>query len=268
MAPTAPVGQASSTSGRDLARLPSKRPLLTVTVCGSFRRDPETLRHECQELAAEGCLRLSPADLDFVAVDRGFVLAEHDRGRPPHEVEAEHLRSMQRADFVWLHSPGGYIGASAAMELGYARAVGIPVYARSTPRDPALYGLVQVVAGPAQAAQLLRSERPAAASRGLQALQDYYERAAIARGWAEETAEETLDRLRGEVEELSEALVEANRSFADGDVAGDVPHELADVQLYVVHLANVLGLDLATAVITKEAINEERFRRRGGTQAA
>ena len=268
MALTAPVPQASSPSGSHDGRLPSKQPVLTVTVCGSFRRDPEALRYVCQELAAEGCFRLSPADLDFVAVDRGFVLAEHERSRQPHEVEAEHLRAMRRADFVWLHSPDGYVGASAAMELGFAHAVGIPVYGRSAPRDPAFHALVQVVAGPAQAAHVLRSERPPAPSRGLQALQEYYVRAASARGWARETAEETLERLRGEVDELAEALLTADRSVADREVARQVALELADVQLYVVHLANVLGLDLGDAVVAKELINEKRFGRRAQVDAA
>ena len=35
--------------------------------------------------------------------------------------------------------------------------------------------------------------------------------------------------------------------------------ELADVQLYLLHLANVMGLDLANAVTDKERKNAERF---------
>ena len=35
--------------------------------------------------------------------------------------------------------------------------------------------------------------------------------------------------------------------------------ELADVALYVVHLANVLGIDLGAAVSAKEQANAKRF---------
>jgi NTP pyrophosphatase (non-canonical NTP hydrolase) len=36
-------------------------------------------------------------------------------------------------------------------------------------------------------------------------------------------------------------------------------HELADVFLYVVHMANILGLDLANVVREKEFINVEKL---------
>jgi NTP pyrophosphatase (non-canonical NTP hydrolase) len=265
MALTAPARQSSPSGGEGVQH--PKQPILKVAVCGSFRRDPATLRLECQELDSEGCLRLSPLDLEFVAIDRGFVLAKHERGQQPHRIEAEHLLAMERADFVWLHSPDGYVGRSAAMELGFAHAVGIPVYAQSPPDEPAFRALVEVVSRPAAAAGRVRANRPAAPSRGLQALQFYYQRAAGARGWARETAEETLERLRGEVEELAEALLQADQSDGHREFSQDVALELADVQLYVVHLANLLGLDLGDAVIAKERINEKRFGQRGPVNA-
>jgi NTP pyrophosphatase (non-canonical NTP hydrolase) len=63
-----------------------------------------------------------------------------------------------------------------------------------------------------------------------------------------------------EVGELARALrkrenLTRHGSYSDSDEA----HELADVFLYVVHMANVLNLDLAGIVKQKEFINLEKF---------
>jgi NTP pyrophosphatase (non-canonical NTP hydrolase) len=247
------VGPAASGEDRDQV---DRR--LTVTVCGSFRRDPDALRRDCDLLAAHGCERLSPSDLDFVGVDRGFVFSEPERGVPPRQIESGHLRAMERSDFVWLHAPDGYIGRSSAMELGFARALGVPVFSSAEVADPAFEGIVQVVDDPTAAVGSVRTERPPAAAEGLRALQDYYARVSVDRGWAHEQGSDTLERLREETEELAEAL--GTLADAPGAAASAaVALELADVQLYVVHLANVLGLNLAEAVKQKEQINSVRF---------
>ena len=70
--------------------------------------------------------------------------------------------------------------------------------------------------------------------------------------------------LTGEVGELSEvfqwmsaeASYEAARAPA---TATAIRHELADVLLYVVRLADVLGVDLAAAAAEKLRLNAERY---------
>ena len=47
--------------------------------------------------------------------------------------------------FVMLHAPKGYVGLSAAMEIGFATAQGCPVFSRTAPQDIALRRLVNVV---------------------------------------------------------------------------------------------------------------------------
>lgn len=231
---------------------------LTCVLCGSFRRDPVALQLEYDELAALGCRLLSPMDIGFVDDVEGFVFAAHERGREPAEIEAAHLRAMEEADFVWLHAPDGYVGRSAAMELGFAHALGLKVFARTRPEDVAVRGLVQVVASPAAAITVVEAAAGEAPSRSIAALQRYYGRMADARGWADESAEETLNFLRDELEELARALADQPRVGESDEAA----FELADIQLYVVHMANVLRLDLGAAVAAKERINEKRFRAR------
>ena len=230
-------------------------------ICGSFRRDRASLRREFLDLQAAGCTVLSPRDLDFVDEVDGFVYGQNDWGKSTAEIEQLHLRSMEKADLVWLHCPEGYVGTSAAMELGFARAVGIRVFAAEQPRDATLADLVQLCDSPRVAVETAQQDLGAAPSHALPALQSYYARAAERRGWSEETPDLTLQLLKGEVQELEEALGEAPMSQA-------TLLELADVQLYLVHLANVLGADLGDAVLAKEKVNATRFEADSGRVAA
>ncbi|WP_298826334.1 nucleotide pyrophosphohydrolase [uncultured Piscinibacter sp.] len=70
--------------------------------------------------------------------------------------------------------------------------------------------------------------------------------------------------LTGEVGELVEVFQwmseEASRSAArDPQTAGAVREELADVLLYVVRAADVLGVDLNAAVVDKLRANAEKY---------
>lgn len=235
-------------------RIDLEATLPKAVICGSFRRDPDALRREFRELQAAGCTVLSPLDLDFVAEAEGFVFGRGDIGRTSAEVEQTHLRSMEEADFVWLHCPDGYVGTSATMELGFAQALGLRVFAAELPNELALADLVHRCDSPGIAVASLEHDFRDAPAHALLVLQSYYARAAEDRGWSEETGPETLELLKGEVEELEAAM-------GDEPDVGATALELADVQLYVVHLANVLGLDLSEAVREKERINRERFGR-------
>src|SRR5207244_10765345 len=98
------------------------------------------------------CRVLSPVDLDFVRENDGFVVAAHEQGDRPSEIEARHVEAIRAADFVWLHAPDGYLGPSGAFELGIAAAAGVPVFSRNVPRDVGLRDFARVVGSPAEAA--------------------------------------------------------------------------------------------------------------------
>jgi dCTP diphosphatase len=69
--------------------------------------------------------------------------------------------------------------------------------------------------------------------------------------------------LAGEVGELLEVFQwmtpEQAAAVMDGDRAGDVEDELADILIYLVRLADVLGVDLAAAAAAKLDRNEHRY---------
>jgi NTP pyrophosphatase (non-canonical NTP hydrolase) len=70
--------------------------------------------------------------------------------------------------------------------------------------------------------------------------------------------------LTGEVGELSEIFqwmteAESRKASTNPDTAQDVKDELADVLLYLVRLASVLGVDLNEAVQQKLQKNAEKY---------
>ncbi len=68
--------------------------------------------------------------------------------------------------------------------------------------------------------------------------------------------------LLEEVGELARVVRKASGLAREGGFPeADIGEEIADIQLYLVHLANVLGVNLAEAVTRKELVNAERHSR-------
>jgi NTP pyrophosphatase (non-canonical NTP hydrolase) len=228
---------------------------LNAVLCGSFRRDPDGLRRIHAVLSSAFHL-LSPAAVDFVDPEAEFVRLEHEVGETICAVEDRHLAAISDADFVWLVAPTGYVGRSAAMEIGHARALGVPVFTDTELQDQTLKSYVLIVDGPLSVPDALE----ASPGQGLSGLQRYYERISARRGWDGESAQDTLLLITEELGELARAVRKRSGMRRDGTYpSGNVDEELADVQLYLVHLANTLGVDIAAAVTAKEAINAKRF---------
>ncbi|MDB5159840.1 MAG: MazG protein [Candidatus Saccharibacteria bacterium] len=99
---------------------------------------------------------------------------------------------------------------------------------------------------------------------GISRLQVYYAETAKRRGWDEETAKETVLLLAEELGELARAVRKHEGMNRDHVYDVELGEELADVQLYLIHLANQTGVDLGAAVIAKEVTNEARFIQRKG----
>lgn len=118
---------------------------LRVAVSGSFHRHMEAITSAVHELASKSVRVLSPADPRVVAQQGEFLFVASDRLRSVRLVQDRHLESIRAADFLWLICPDGYVGQSAAMELGFAAAEGIPIFSTHAPGDLTLREYVTVV---------------------------------------------------------------------------------------------------------------------------
>ena len=118
---------------------------LAVTVSGSFRKHMSAIHSAVTELAEAGIRVLSPADPRIVAAQGEFLFVASDPVRSVRLVQDRHLECIRASDFLWLVCPDGYVGQSASMEVGFAAAVGVPIYATHAPTDLTLRQYVSVV---------------------------------------------------------------------------------------------------------------------------
>ena len=99
-----------------------------VCVCGSARFADE-MRGASRDLTLRGVVVLAPAEMD------GDVSADQKA-----HLDALHRHKIDLADRVLVVNPGGYIGASTAAEIAYARVTGTPVSFTAPPDGAAADG--------------------------------------------------------------------------------------------------------------------------------
>jgi len=128
---------------------------LKVTLSGSFHKDPEGLSRDYRELVRNQCQVLSPRSLEFRDVSLLFVRHEIEQRDAVRVIEEHHLQAIALSDFLWIHAPKGYIGTSTAMEIGYAIAKDIPIFAESDIQDEMLNSFITKVTSVFAAIELL-----------------------------------------------------------------------------------------------------------------
>jgi hypothetical protein len=117
-------------------------PRLSAVLCGTYRSGIPSLLRAYETLSAAGMSVLAPSGLEFVAEIHDAALHQDEVGIPPEAMRRLRLDCISTADLVWLHAPDGYVSLSSAVEIGFANAAGVPVYAEEVPNDVALRSLV------------------------------------------------------------------------------------------------------------------------------
>lgn len=131
-----------------------------VTVSGSFRKAMSEVQSAVEWFTDAGALVLSPADPRIVDSFGDFVFVASDQVRRLRTVQARHLASVAASDLLWLVAPEGYVGQSAAMEIGYAAAHQVPIFCTEVPIDLTLRQWVITVASQAEALRWLHEPQP------------------------------------------------------------------------------------------------------------
>lgn len=131
--------------------------MLKATVSGSFHRHMSAIAAAVEELVEHSIRVLSPADPRVVAQHGDFLFVASDRIRSVRLVQDRHLESIRSSNFLWLVCPDGYVGQSASMELGFAAAVGVPIFGTSAPDDLTLRQYVNVVPALSTAVDIVKA---------------------------------------------------------------------------------------------------------------
>lgn len=131
--------------------------MISATVSGSFHRHLAAISDAVLNLHEHGVRVLSPADPRVVDSFDVFLFVASDRVRSVRLVQDRHLESIRGADFVWLVAPDGYVGQSAAMEVGFAVANSVPIFCLHKPNDLTLRQYVHSVENLREAIRIARS---------------------------------------------------------------------------------------------------------------
>jgi hypothetical protein len=124
-----------------------------VTVSGSFRRALDHVAEAVLEFSDLGALVLSPADPRIVDQFGEFVFVASDRARMIRLVQQRHFVAISHSDLLWLVCPDGYVGISAALELGWAARSGVPIFSDCVPNDLTVRHMVTLVSSKRDALQ-------------------------------------------------------------------------------------------------------------------
>jgi hypothetical protein len=173
-----------------------------AVLCGSYRRGIPSLVRAYEKLSAAGIRVFSPSGIDFVADMDGPVLNQDEAGIPPEAIERLRLNCIRAADLVWLHAPDGYVGLSGALEIGFANAAGVPVYAEEMPSAIALRSLVTISPLDQVIAETSTGEKdnPGAS---LHPRQEYYSALARERAYQNRSAQDIMLLITAEIGELA-----------------------------------------------------------------
>lgn len=121
------------------------RKVIRCVLSGSFHGDMTGMEKAYLELVTCGCQVLSPHRMQFIEKDSEFIRDEAEEHLEVSRIETHHLTSIRQADFLWIHVNNGYIGISTALEIGYAHASHVPIFAASSPKEEVLNQFVTKV---------------------------------------------------------------------------------------------------------------------------
>lgn len=85
---------------------------------------------------------IAPESDEITAIKGSFLLLEDEEKLDPRYVELRYLHQLHKLGsngFSYFVNPGGYIGRSAAYELGIAQATNVPCYFSHKPKDLPVY---------------------------------------------------------------------------------------------------------------------------------
>jgi len=119
---------------------------MKCVISGSFRKFYNEIVATAEIFQKQGVEVLSPKISVIRNAGGEFVLLESDATDDIKTLEQAHLDAIKNADFLYLYNPGGYVGVSASLEIGWAIANNKKVFSLEKPADQILGEFVQVKA--------------------------------------------------------------------------------------------------------------------------
>ena len=129
---------------------------MKTTISGSFRKHLNEIIKVIETFDDHSCMVLSPSHVAPKNPGEEFVLFHGEKTTDPKELETLHLEAIRKSDFLYVVDPDGYVGNSAVMEIGFALAIGKPIYVPYEPQEFILKLFIKV-ADPLKAIELTKN---------------------------------------------------------------------------------------------------------------
>jgi NTP pyrophosphatase (non-canonical NTP hydrolase) len=235
-----------------------------IVISGSFHRHLDEIMRTAKQFADLGADVLSPKQATAINKDVPFVLLDSDNSSDPVTIERQHLDGIAAADLLYVYNKHGYMGDSVKMEIGCAVALGKLIFCKDPVEDVTLKLFCNRVGTPVDALKELQTRAPLDGinkQSSLDTVQVYVRDMVRRRGFDRESPQDILILLIEEVGELAKSVREYIGLKVDQKKPIDHPplgDEIADVLIYVFHLANITGISIFEAFLNKERKNENR----------
>lgn len=237
---------------------------MSIVISGSFRRHFGGISEAVRVFESLEMDVLSPKASKVINPGEEFAILETDDTSDPQTLEQRHLDAITKADALYLYDPDGYIGDSSKMEIGWANALGKPIFCKKLVDDSTLKFYCGKIATPKQVKQILLKRSPLDSINtrsSISDLQQYIHEMVVRRGFDKETPRDVFLLLIEEVGELAKSMRKYLGLKTDQkkqERYTQLEGELADVFIYLLDLANLLEIPLFQALHAKEQENEKR----------
>lgn len=236
----------------------------SIVISGSFRKHFQDISSLIQEFEELGVQILSP-QASQIMNSQNEVSDTPDIDNQKTR-EKQHLTAIEQADALYLYNDNDSLESSTILELGWALALGKPIYAKESSEDFTLNLFSGKIATPQEVKEDLLSRKECSLNQissqsSLPTLQKYMHQVTIERGFDDETPTEIMLLMVEEVGELAKALRKQSGLKTDQakqDAYGNLESEIADVFIYILTLCNACNIDLAQAFQDKEEENHQR----------
>jgi len=234
-----------------------------ATISGSFHKFLKEIKQIIEEFEENNINVLSPKLSNIKSTENKFIMFEHNKKKPPKEIEINHFKSIQQSDFLYVVNPQGYIGNSCAMEIGFALANNIPVFTYEHPTEFIFSLFTQTessIKNIKTNIQKLQNEMSSFFKKKLTLfmLQKYVKKFVNEKGFEDEGLNEVVLLLMEEIGELVKAVrQEIGLKIKDDKTKfKNIEEELSDCFIYLLDIANLTNIDLEKAFLNKMKINK------------
>jgi len=121
-----------------------------VTIAGSYRKHFDRILEAKQLFEHLGAEVLRPHAEKITSQDEELVRLEGDPSGLRAVQEAQ-LEAIRKSDLLFVVNPGGYLGSSSTLEVGYAHRQGAPVVTNEQPFEAVVATLIKTVGTPEDA---------------------------------------------------------------------------------------------------------------------